>query len=108
MAEQVSFNDPDITADYITYPSPNGTGDVRGYLVRPSEATGPLPAVLVIHENRGLNPYIEDVARRCAKAGYIALGPDGLSPLGGYPGTDEQGREMQHRQLLSRREPWLS
>lgn len=95
MAEQVSFNDPDIVADYIMYPSPNGTGDVRGYLVRPSEATGPLPAVLVIHENRGLNPYIEDVARRLAKAGFMALAPDGLTSVGGYPGNDTDGRALQ-------------
>lgn len=95
MAEQVSFNDPDIVADYITYPSPNGTGDVRGYLVRPSNVEGPLPAVLVIHENRGLNPYIEDVARRVAKAGFMALAPDGLTSVGGYPGNDADGRELQ-------------
>ncbi|MEP4887350.1 MAG: dienelactone hydrolase family protein, partial [Alphaproteobacteria bacterium] len=86
MAEQVSFNDPDITASYETYNSPNGNGDVRGYVVRPSKATGKLPAVLVIHENRGLNPYIEDVARRVAKAGFMALAPDGLTSVGGYPG----------------------
>ncbi|SPF75984.1 Carboxymethylenebutenolidase [Aliiroseovarius pelagivivens] len=95
LAEQVSFNDPDIHADYITYPSPNGTGDVRGYLVRPANTEGPLPAVLVIHENRGLNPYIEDVARRLAKAGFMALAPDGLTSVGGYPGNDADGRELQ-------------
>lgn len=95
LAEQVSFNDPDITAEYITYPSPNGHGEVRGYLVRPSAAEGQLPAVLVIHENRGLNPYIEDVARRLAKAGFMALAPDGLSSVGGYPGNDAEGRELQ-------------
>ncbi|MBO9402265.1 YghX family hydrolase [Shimia sp. R9_3] len=95
MAQQVSFNDPDIHADYIMYPSPNGTGDVRGYLVRPSGVEGPLPAVLVIHENRGLNPYIEDVARRLAKAGFMALAPDGLTSVGGYPGNDANGRELQ-------------
>lgn len=94
-AQQVSFNDPDITADYITYPSPNGTGDVRGYLVRPAGVETPLPAVLVIHENRGLNPYIEDVARRVAKAGFMALAPDGLTSVGGYPGNDADGRELQ-------------
>jgi carboxymethylenebutenolidase len=94
-AEQISFNDPDIHADYITYPSPNGTGDVRGYLVRPAEVVTPLPAVLVIHENRGLNPYIEDVARRVAKAGFMALAPDGLTSVGGYPGNDADGRELQ-------------
>ncbi|MDA5095802.1 YghX family hydrolase [Aliiroseovarius sp. KMU-50] len=95
LAEQVSFNDPNIHADYITYPSPNGTGDVRGYLVRPAKAEGRLPAVLVIHENRGLNPYIEDVARRLAKAGFMALAPDGLTSVGGYPGNDADGRELQ-------------
>ena len=95
MAAQVSFNDADIVADYITYPSPNGTGDVRGYLVRPSGVDTPLPAVLVIHENRGLNPYIEDVARRLAKAGFMALAPDGLTSVGGYPGNDADGRELQ-------------
>lgn len=95
LAEQVSFNDPDITAEYITYPSPNGHGEVRGYLVRPAEATGPLPAVLVIHENRGLNPYIEDVTRRLAKAGFMAMAPDGLTSVGGYPGNDADGRDLQ-------------
>ena len=95
MAQQVSFNDPDIHADYIMYASPNGTGDVRGYLVRPANSDGPLPAVLVIHENRGLNPYIEDVARRLAKAGFMALAPDGLTSVGGYPGNDADGRELQ-------------
>lgn len=95
LAEQVSFNDPDITPEYIEYPSPNGHGSVRGYLVKPANATGPLPAVVVVHENRGLNPYIEDVARRVAKAGFIALSPDGLSSVGGYPGNDADGRELQ-------------
>lgn len=95
MAEQVSFNDPDITGSYITYPSPNGHGEVRGYLVRPAKAEGKLPAVLVVHENRGLNPYIEDVARRVAKAGFMALAPDGLTSVGGYPGNDDKGRELQ-------------
>jgi carboxymethylenebutenolidase len=94
-AEQVSFNDPDVHADYITYASPNGTGDVRGYLVRPTGVETPLPAVLVVHENRGLNPYIEDVARRVAKAGFMALAPDGLTSVGGYPGNDADGRDLQ-------------
>jgi carboxymethylenebutenolidase len=95
LAEQVSFNDPDITGDYIMYPSPNGHGEVRGYMVRPSAAAGPLPSVVVVHENRGLNPYIEDVARRLAKAGFMALAPDGLTSVGGYPGNDAKGRELQ-------------
>jgi carboxymethylenebutenolidase len=95
LAQQVSFTDPDIVASYITYPSPKGNGDVRAYLVRPAKASGPLPGVVVVHENRGLNPYIEDVARRVAKAGFVALAPDGTSSLGGYPGNDEKGRELQ-------------
>ncbi len=95
MAEQVSFNDPDILADYVDYPSPDGHGQVRGYLVRPAAATGKLPAVVVVHENRGLNPYIEDVARRLAKEGFLALAPDGLTSVGGYPGNDEAGRALQ-------------
>ncbi|MEM8633129.1 MAG: YghX family hydrolase [Pseudomonadota bacterium] len=95
LAEQVSFNDPDIFPEYITYDSPAGNGEVRGYLVRPAGATGQIPAVLVVHENRGLNPYIEDVARRVAKAGFMALAPDGLTSVGGYPGNDTEGRELQ-------------
>ncbi len=95
MAEQVSFNDPDIQARWITYPSPNGHGEVRGYMVRPTAAEGKLPAVVVVHENRGLNPYIRDVARRLAKDGFMALAPDGLTSVGGYPGNDEEGRELQ-------------
>lgn len=95
LAQQVNFNDEDIIPEYITYPSPGGTGDVRGYLVKPANAPEKLPAVLVIHENRGLNPYIEDVARRLAKAGFMALAPDGLTSVGGYPGNDAEGRELQ-------------
>lgn len=97
LAEQVSFNDPDIIGEYVMYPSPNGHGEVRGYLVRPAAAEGKLPAVVVVHENRGLNPYIEDVARRLAKAGFRALAPDGLTSVGGYPGNDEAGRELQSK-----------
>ncbi|KRG69529.1 dienelactone hydrolase [Stenotrophomonas chelatiphaga] len=95
LAQQVQFTDPDIVAEYITYPSPNGHGQVRGYLVKPAKTAGKLPAIVVVHENRGLNPYIEDVARRVAKAGFIALAPDGLSSVGGYPGNDVRGRELQ-------------
>lgn len=94
-AQHVKFTDPDIVAEYITYPSPNGHGQVRAYRVRPAKADGKLAGVVVVHENRGLNPYIEDVARRVAKAGFIALAPDGLSSLGGYPGNDDKGRELQ-------------
>lgn len=97
MAQQVEFTDPDILTEYITYPSPQGHGDVRGYLVRPTTVEGPVPGVVVVHENRGLNPYIEDVARRVAKAGYVALAPEGLSSVGGYPGNDDQGRELQQQ-----------
>jgi carboxymethylenebutenolidase len=97
LAEQVKFTDPDILPEYIHYPSPNGHGNVRGYLVKPANVTGKVPAVVVVHENRGLNPYIEDVARRVAKAGYIALAPDGLSSVGGYPGNDEEGKVLQQK-----------
>ncbi len=95
MAEQVSFNDPDITATYSLFPSPLGHGEGRGYLVTPSGMEGEAPAVLVIHENRGLNPYVKDVTRRLAKAGFVAFAPDALYPVGGYPGNDDQGRSMQ-------------
>jgi carboxymethylenebutenolidase len=95
LAQQVAPDDPAIETMTAEYDSPEGHGRIRGLMARPAGATGPLPAVLVIHENRGLNPYIEDVVRRTAKAGYLAFGPDGLSPLGGYPGNDEEGREMQ-------------
>ncbi|MGI9486134.1 MAG: YghX family hydrolase [Geminicoccaceae bacterium] len=95
LAEQVSPDDPSITTERITYSSPDGHGSINGYLVTPVGATGPLPGVVVVHENRGLNPYIEDVARRVAAAGFLALAPDGLTPLGGYPGTDDEGKAMQ-------------
>ena len=94
-AEQVSFNDPDLRASYETFPSPDGHGEGRGYLVVPTALEGKGPVVLVIHENRGLNPYIMDVARRLAKAGFIAFAPDALHPAGGYPGNDDKGRELQ-------------
>ena len=94
-AQTISFTDARIKAQYVSYPSPGGNGEnMRGYLVQPA-GQGPYPAVLVIHENRGLNPYIEDVARRLAVEGFLALAPDGLSPLGGYPGNDDDGRAMQ-------------
>lgn len=97
MAQQVQFTDPGIVAEYVRYPSPNGHGEVRAYRVIPAGAAGPVPGVVVVHENRGLNPYIEDVARRVAKAGFVALAPDGLSSVGGYPGNDEQGRALQRQ-----------
>ncbi len=95
LAQQVAPDDPDIETMTVEYQSPDGHGTIRGLMAKPAGADGPLPAVLVVHENRGLNPYIEDVVRRVAKAGYLALGPDGLTPLGGYPGNDDEGREMQ-------------
>jgi len=94
LASQVDENDPRIRSARITYESPKGHGAIKGLLVRPATA-GPRGGVVVIHENRGLNPYIEDVARRVAVAGFTALAPDGLSPLGGYPGNDDEGRAMQ-------------
>jgi len=94
-AEQVSFNDSEIRATYVNFPSPDGHGEGRGYLVTPAGLEGTAPAVLVVHENRGLNPYIKDVARRLAKAGYVAFAPDALYPAGGYPGNDDDGRAMQ-------------
>jgi carboxymethylenebutenolidase len=97
MAEQVSFNDPDIKARFTRFSSPRGNGECEGYLVMPTTVDGKLPAVLVVHENRGLNPYIKDVARRLAKQGFLAFAPDGLYPLGGYPGNDDDGRAMQSR-----------
>jgi carboxymethylenebutenolidase len=94
-AQTIQFTDKRIHARYVDYPSPGGNADkIRGYLVQPAGA-GPFPAVLVIHENRGLNPYIEDVARRLAVEGFLALAPDGLSPVGGYPGNDDDGRDLQ-------------
>ncbi|ETX05322.1 dienelactone hydrolase family protein [Candidatus Entotheonella palauensis] len=94
-AQTISFTDKRIKGLYVEYPSPGGTsGTMRGYLVQP-RSDGPFPAVVVIHENRGLNPYIEDVARRAATEGFLALAPDGLSPVGGYPGNDDDGRSLQ-------------
>jgi carboxymethylenebutenolidase len=94
-AAQIMFTDKRIKARYVKYPSPGGTsGEMKGYLVQPA-GDGPFPAVLVVHENRGLNPHIEDVARRAAIAGFVALAPDGLYPVGGYPGNDDEGKVMQ-------------
>ena len=95
LAEQVSFNDSAIKAEYATFSSPQGHGEGRGYLVSPTGVSGAIPAVLVVHENRGLNPYIKDVARRLGKVGFLAFAPDALYPLGGYPGNDDTGRAQQ-------------
>lgn len=95
LAQQVAPDDPAIRTERVEYQSPEGHGTVKGLMAWPADAKGKLPAVLVVHENRGLNPYIEDVVRRLAKTGYLALGPDGLTSLGGYPGTDDEGRTMQ-------------
>ena len=98
LAAEVPPEDKRILQEYVEYDSPNGSGRMRGYMAWPTSYEGPWPAVLVIHENRGLNPYIEDVVRRMAAAGFLAFGPDALTPLGGYPGNDDEGRTMQ-RQL---------
>src|SRR5262245_16387637 len=97
-AQQVPKDDPKIKAEYTSYPSPQGNTTTKGYLVRPASASGKLPGILVIHENRGLNPYIEDVARRFAVAGYMAFAPDALAPKGGYPG-DETKAAADFREL---------
>ena len=94
LAQQVARNDPRIHAESVTYPSPKGSGTMRGYFVKPANATGKLPGIVVIHENRGLNPYIEDVARRLAVANYLAFAPDALAPLGGYPGDEEKAAKL--------------
>jgi carboxymethylenebutenolidase len=93
-AQQVPKDDKRIHAEYLTYPSPKGSGTMRGYFVKPANAPGKLPGVVVVHENRGLNPYIEDVARRLASENYVAFAPDALTPAGGYPGNDEQGAKL--------------
>jgi carboxymethylenebutenolidase len=97
LAAQVPKDDTRVVSETVSYPSPAGHGELRGLLARPAGSTGKLPAVLVVHENRGLNPYIEDVSRRVALAGFLAFAPDALSPLGGYPGNDDAGREMQQK-----------
>lgn len=93
-AQQIAGNDPRIKASYVEYPSPHGNGKIRGYLVQPAQFKGRLPTVLVIHENRGLNPHIEDIARRLALANFIAFAPDALFTLGGYPGDEDKAREL--------------
>lgn len=92
--QQVAKDDARLKTEYLTYPSPQGNGTMRGYFVRPANAAGKLPGVLVVHENRGLNPHIEDVARRVALANFVAFAPDALTPLGGYPGTEEKAAEL--------------
>ena len=92
--QQIAKDDKRITTQMVTFPSTAGTGSVKGYLAKPAGATGKLPAVLVIHENRGLNPHIEDIARRLALDNYIAFAPDALTPLGGYPGDEDKAREL--------------
>ncbi|MGE0404966.1 MAG: YghX family hydrolase [Candidatus Korobacteraceae bacterium] len=96
-AEQVPKDDARIRGEYIHYESPKGQGKMKAYFVAPAKPSSKLPGVVVIHENRGLNPYIEDVARRLAVAGFLAMAPDALTPLGGYPGDDDKGREMQSK-----------
>jgi carboxymethylenebutenolidase len=93
-AQQVAKDDPRLKTEYLTYPSPQGSGTMRGYFARPANASGKLPGVVVIHENRGLNPYIEDVARRLAVESYVAFAPDALTPVGGYPGDDEKAGQL--------------
>jgi len=93
-AQQVAKDDARIKAEYVTFPSPQGNSTTKGYLVRPASAKGKLPGVLVVHENRGLNPHIEDIARRLALDNFIAFAPDALAPLGGYPGDEDQARQL--------------
>lgn len=92
---QIQPDDPRLVSEYVTYQSPKGGGEIRGLLSRPADAEGKLPGIVVVHENRGLNPHIEDVGRRAALAGFVSLAPDALTPLGGYPGTDDEGRTLQ-------------
>ncbi|MBT8296733.1 MAG: dienelactone hydrolase family protein [Maribacter sp.] len=94
---QIKQDDPQLKSEYITYDSPKGGGTIKGLLSRPIEVKEKLPGIVVVHENRGLNPHIEDVGRRAALAGFISLAPDALTPLGGYPGNDDDGRELQRK-----------
>lgn len=94
---QIPQDDPRLKSEFIKYDSPKGGGSIKGLLSKPVDAKGKLPGIVVVHENRGLNPYIEDVGRRAALAGFISLAPDALTPLGGYPGTDDEGRELQRK-----------
>jgi len=103
-AQQVQKDDKRIRTQYLDYDSPNGHGRMRGYLAQPADAKGKLPAVLVIHENRGLNPYIEDVVRRLALANFVAFAPDALTPVGGYPGDEDKARALFAAQDAKKRE----
>ena len=94
-AAQVPKDDARVSTEYLKYPSPDGSGEMRGLFAKPAGATGRLPGIVVVHENRGLNPYIEDVTRRVALAGFVAFAPDALYPVGGYPGNDDEGRALQ-------------
>ncbi len=96
-AQKVKANDPRLKSEFVEYPSPKGAGTMRGLLSRPVDKKGKLPGIVVVHENRGLNPHIEDVARRAALEGFISFAPDALFPLGGYPGNDDDGRAMQQK-----------
>lgn len=96
-AVQVKADDPRIVESYIAYPAPKGGGTIKALRCMPKDGKGKLGGILVVHENRGLNPHIEDVARRAALAGFVSLAPDALTPLGGYPGNDDEGRELQSR-----------
>ena len=96
-AIQIQGNDPRLKSEYINYQSPKGGGSIKALLSKPADAKGKLSGIVVVHENRGLNPHIEDVTRRAALAGFISIGPDMLTPLGGYPGTDDEGRTMQSK-----------
>ena len=107
---EVKPNDPRLNSNFITYNSPKGGGEIKGLLSMPSENKDKLPGIIVVHENRGLNPYIEDVGRRAALEGFITLAPDALSPLGGYPGNDDDGRALQRkrdRDEIYRYSTWL-
>lgn len=101
-AQQGGWDDSRIKSEYVSYPSPRGSDTTRGYLVRAAKAGGKLPGMLVIHENRGLNPYVEDVGRRLAVEGYFAFAPDALAPVGGYPGDEDKARAMSAKLARSR------
>ncbi len=95
--QEVKSNDVRIDSEYVMYDSPKGGGEIKGLFSKPKDSSGKLPGIVVVHENRGLNPYIEDVGRRCAVAGFVSIAPDALTPLGGYPGNDDEGRTMQRQ-----------